>query len=348
MNSARFEAIASRYSGLHVALLGDFCLDRYFEIDPARQEVSIETGLPVHNIARTRCQPGGAGTILNNLVALGAGEIHPVGFCGEDGEGWELRRAMGALAGVKLDRFISTPERKTFTYSKPLVVSPPRPPVELSRLDTKNWTATPVSVERRLQESVREISLRADALIVLDQVELSDTGVVTRGVLAAVGESAAARPDLVAIADSRQGLAGFPPVIFKMNAAELARFSRREEERGPGPRDMEAIRALAADLARRNRRPVFVTLAERGMVGASPGGETAHVPALPVRGEIDIVGAGDAVTANLTMALAAGATLQEALEIASAAASVVIHMLGTTGTASVATIRERLEPLFDG
>jgi len=41
----------------------------------------------------------------------------------------------------------------------------------------------------------------------------------------------------------------------------------------------------------------------------------------------------------LPAALAAGATLREALEIASAAASIVIHQLGTTGTASVEQIR---------
>ena len=54
-------------------------------------------------------------------------------------------------------------------------------------------------------------------------------------------------------------------------------------------------------------QPVFVTLAERGIVGALPGRRPEHVPAHPVRGPIDIVGAGDAVTANLAAALAAGA-----------------------------------------
>ena len=62
--------------------------------------------------------------------------------------------------------------------------------------------------------------------------------------------------------------------------------------------------------------------------------------ALPVRGEIDIVGAGDAVTANVTTALASGATVREAIELANAAASVVIHQLGTTGTASVTQMRD--------
>jgi bifunctional ADP-heptose synthase (sugar kinase/adenylyltransferase) len=59
-----------------------------------------------------------------------------------------------------------------------------------------------------------------------------------------------------------------------------------------------------------------------------------------VRGEIDIVGAGDAVMADLAASLAAGATLPEALELSSAAANVVIHQVGTTGTASIPQLRQ--------
>ncbi len=51
------------------------------------------------------------------------------------------------------------------------------------------------------------------------------------------------------------------------------------------------------------------------------------------------MGAGDAVTANLTAALCAGASITEAMELAMLASSLVIHQLGTTGTASVAGIR---------
>jgi bifunctional ADP-heptose synthase (sugar kinase/adenylyltransferase) len=78
-----------------------------------------------------------------------------------------------------------------------------------------------------------------------------------------------------------------------------------------------------------------VTLAERGIVGAAADGNVEHVDALPLRGPIDIVGAGDTVTANLAAALSAGATLREAIELAVVASSIVIHQLGTTGTASV-------------
>ena len=341
MNRKRFSEIAARYRGLRVALVGDFCLDRYLEIDPARREVSIETGREVHNVVRVRSQPGGAGTILNNLAALGVGTIYPVGFCGEDGEGYELLRALRARAGVELGHFLQTPERRTFTYCKPLLVGADGPPVELNRLDSKNWTPTPPVIEGLLGAALRGLVTKGavDAVILLDQVDWPETGVVTRALLAVVRQIARERPELLMLADSRRGLGEFPPVTFKMNAAELARLMATEGASGAAEDfSLAAVQETAAALARRNGQRVFVTLAERGMVGAAADGSVAHVPALPVRGPIDIVGAGDAVTANLTAALAAGATVREALVVASCAASLVIHQLGTTGTATVAEI----------
>ena len=125
MTPQRFQEITGRYPALKIAIVGDFCLDRYLEIDPAKQEISIETNLPVHNVVRVRSQPGAAGTILNNIVALGAGTIFPVGFCGEDGEGFELQRALREKGScVSLAHFQSTPSRRTFTYCKPLLMRP--------------------------------------------------------------------------------------------------------------------------------------------------------------------------------------------------------------------------------
>ena len=337
LTPSRFRAIAAPYRSLKIALVGDFCLDRYLEIDPARGETSLETGLPVHNVVAARPQPGGAGTVLSNLCALGVGEIFPLGFCGEDGEGYELRRALERLPGVAKDGLLVTRERSTFTYCKPLVVSPGQPPRELNRLDTKNWTPTPTSVEDELIARLRRVAKSVDAIILLDQVDLPDTGVITTRLLEAVGEISAALPRLWILADSRRRLSKFPPVCFKMNRAELAQISSTH-----ATADIAALQTVAAELARRNQRHVFVTLSEEGIVGATPAGEMAHAPVPPLRGSIDIVGAGDCVTANLTCALAAGAQLSEALQIAMAASSIVIHQLGTTGTASPEQIGELL------
>ncbi|MGP0065072.1 MAG: bifunctional heptose 7-phosphate kinase/heptose 1-phosphate adenyltransferase [Isosphaeraceae bacterium] len=339
MNAERFLAITGRYPTLRIAVVGDFFLDRYLHIDPARDETSIETGLTVYNVVEVRGQPGAAGTILNNLVALGIREVHAVGFCGDDGEGYELRRALAARPGVNLSDFLTAPSRRTPVYCKPMVIEPGQPPRELNRLDSKNWSPTPDDLQRDLASRVLALANRVDALLLMDQVDLPDTGVVTHRVRDAARSALDKNPGLIVLADSRKGLHDFPPLGFKMNAAELARMT------GSSPAGLEAVRRQAAELTARTVRPVFVTMAEHGIVGASPGQGPEHVLALPIRGPIDIVGAGDSVTANLATALASGGDLREAMELAMAAASLVIHQLGTTGTASVPQIAELLEML---
>lgn len=335
MNAERFEVITGRYSRLCVAVVGDFCLDRYLEIDAARAETSIETGLPVYNVTHVRAQPGGAGTVLNNLIALGVGTIFPVGFAGEDGEGYELCRALAAKPGVRMDHFNQTPDRHTFTYCKPLILEPGKSPRELNRFDKKNWTPTPAVLSERLSAAVTSVANSVDAIVLMGQVDEPETGVLTARVLETLGTIAKEKPGKWILADNRHSLRGFPPVVFKMNAAELAALTQTNPSSA-----VADIAAVAAGLARQNGRPVFVTLAERGIVGALPDGQSDHVPSLSVRGEIDIVGAGDSVSANLTAALAAAATLREAMELANLAASIVVHQLGTTGSASVPQLRQ--------
>jgi rfaE bifunctional protein kinase chain/domain len=335
MTRNRFLEITSAYRNLRIGICGDFCLDRYLEIDATREEISIETGLPVHNVVNVRPQPGGAGTILNNLVALGVGTIYPLGFCGMDGEGYELTHALQACPGVRLDHFVQTPDRRTFTYCKPLMIKPGQAPVELNRLDTKNWSPTPAALQDELAQRVMSMCEDVDALIVLDQVDTAETGVVTTQTRAALGRFAQNRPHMPVLADSRRGLKDFPPMIFKMNASELGRLM-------DASLTGNQVMAAAQELARKIQHQVFITLSESGMLGASPEGAAHHVPSLPLRGPIDIVGAGDSVSANLVAALASGGDLREVMVLANAAASIVIHKLGTTGTASVAELGELL------
>ncbi len=330
MTPRRFKSITGRYPEMSIAIVGDYSLDRYLEIDPELAEISIETGLAVHNVTNVRSQAGSAGTIVNNLTTLGIGTIFPIGFCGEDGEGYELLRALRLLAGVDTQHFLQTKDRRTFTYCKPLVLESNRPPRELNRLDSKNWQPTPTAVQKRLVRALMTVAEHVDAIIIMDQVDIAQTGVVTPMLLEAVGQIAKKRNKPLIIGDSRRGLRDFPPILFKMNSAELGILSGTK----PSAR-LQTIERQAVDLARKNDRPVFVTMAERGILGATANGRTSHQEALPVNGEIDIVGAGDSVTANLAAALAANANIEESITLANAAASIVVHQLGTTGTASV-------------
>ncbi len=332
MSPARFDEITGRYASLRVAVLGDYCLDRYLEIDPSIHEISIETGLPVHHVIRVRAQAGGAGTVVNNLSALGLGEIHAIGFCGEDGEGYELRRALQATRGVQLGGFHTSPDVRTFTYCKPILVIPGAPPQELNRLDSRNWKPTAAGRAANARRNGRVPRAADGHILVMEQVDVAETGAVTTRVREALELATSVLPELPVIADSRRGLADFR-CFLKMNLAELALLVGR-----PAITPTEAG-AAAAQLARQKGKPVFVTMAERGIIGANAAGEIETVPSHPLRGPIDVVGAGDSVTANLGAALAAGATMREAMELAMAAASMVVHQLGTTGTARVEEMR---------
>jgi len=58
--------------------------------------------------------------------------------------------------------------------------------------------------------------------MLLGQVDVAETGVLTQPVLETVGVLARAKPPRWILADSRRGLSDFPARRFKMNAAELA------------------------------------------------------------------------------------------------------------------------------
>lgn len=79
------------------------------------------------------------------------------------------------------------------------------------------------------------------------------------------------------------------------------------------------------------------------MASHDPSGafRTAQVPAYPVAGPIDVVGAGDSTSAGIACALAGGATLEEAAAFGNLVASITIQQIGTTGTATLEQVRRR-------
>jgi len=337
MKPERYDEIKEKYAQLNLAVVGDFCLDRYLEINPNLKEKSIETGLPVNNVSNIRAQPGGAGTVAANLGKLGVGNIEAIGFCGDDGEGFELKRALKNISGINLSNFFCFEHRNTFTYCKPLVITGNKHR-ELSRLDTKNWTPTPCNLSHRLAHAVKSLHRNIDAVIVLEQTDKPETGVVTEAVRHELKALSIERENIPIIVDSRDSLQKYPPLIYKMNETELKSFANKDKDM-----DIKTIQVVISELAVQHGKPIFVTLGKRGIVSTDGYGKTIHIPAFQASESIDIVGAGDSVTANLAASLAAGATIYEASLIAMAAANYAIHQLGTTGSATPDDIRKKLE-----
>ncbi|HEV8130925.1 MAG TPA: PfkB family carbohydrate kinase [Acidobacteriota bacterium] len=327
MNLLRLRAILRSIQRQRILVIGDFFLDKYLIVDSSLKERSLETSRPAHQVVAVRRSPGGAGTVTSNLAALGA-ETHALGIAGEDGEGWDLLRGLQATR-VHTDLFIHVPGHLTGAYIKPMLRSR-RGERETERLDLRRRgpldRVTIRNITAHLHDSIKQV----DGVIAVDAVP-EDFGVIgpkVRNELARLGGK------FLILADSRRRIGLFRNVLIKPNLYEAARALRI---RKPPRASKSWIARASRSLYKRTGRPVFITAEVKGIF-VFDGKQLNHSPALAVGGKIDIVGAGDCVAATLCAAICAGATLQEAAEIGNIAASVVIHKLGTTGTASPAEI----------
>jgi bifunctional ADP-heptose synthase (sugar kinase/adenylyltransferase) len=333
LTDASLARILDRIPSLTIGVLGDLFLDRYLDIDAALTEPSLETGLDAYQVVRVRPSPGAAGTVINNLVALGVQSVRALSVIGDDGEGYELRRALDDLGTVDRRAVFFGPERRTPTYMKPMLKETGCPARELNRLDIKNHSPLSPHCEEAILRALEEAWAEVDALVVLDQVGLEGNGVITPRVVERLGDFGDSRPNKVILVDAREAIGRFRSVWLKPNQGECLRAVPS------GPRTAEAC---AHELACGTGRPVFCTCGERGiwLVDPRPEGDgEGLVAAYPVAGPIDIVGAGDSASAGIACALAAGLRPKEAGAFGNLVASITIQQIGTTGTARPDQIR---------
>src|SRR6266446_9207994 len=109
LTTTLIEKILASIPDRAIGVLGDLFLDRYLDLDAALTEPSIETGLDAYQVVRVRSYPGAAGTVINNLAALGVGRIVPISMIGDDGEGHELRQALRLLPAVDQMHIVAWP-----------------------------------------------------------------------------------------------------------------------------------------------------------------------------------------------------------------------------------------------
>jgi len=345
MDERRLDELLNRFPHLHVLVVGDFFLDKYLVIDRQLSEVSLETGLEAYQVVEVRCSPGAAGTVISNLRALGV-RVTALGVIGDDGEGYELRRGL-VERGVDIEPLIQRADLFTPTYTKPMVREPNGREHEIQRLDIKNRSSLPSDAEEQVIAHLRTLVPKVDAVVVADQVQerncLPDLlpGVITDRVRDEIGRLALRYPGKVFAADSRERIGLFRHVIIKPNRREAILAVQPDWK---GEFTLEMARECGAELFRRNQKPVFLTAGSQGILLFTAKGYR-HIPAVPVEGEIDIVGAGDSVMAGIVSGLGSGAEPEEAGLLGNIVASITIQQIGTTGTASPAQVRERFDYL---
>lgn len=334
ISNERLATILERFPRLTIGLVGDLFLDRYLDIEIGTSELSIETGLEAYQITRIRNFPGALGTVINNLAALGVGALVPVTLIGDDGHGFDLRRSLHGLP-VDTSFVISDDQRLTPTYTKPLRRAADGSCVEMNRLDIRVRGPLTDAATRRVCEGISEIWQRVDGLILLDQINEPNWGVINDTVRGHLRTLSGRDPEKLVLVDSRAHLGDFDFGSPKGNSREFARAIGKESEH-------EATAGESArQLATRNRATAFCTIGDRGILVARPAADIQCVPGVPVSGPIDIVGAGDSATSGIVASRLAGATDEEAAWIGNLVASITVQQIGVTGTARPIQVLER-------
>jgi rfaE bifunctional protein kinase chain/domain len=329
MDEQRLRSLTAQFPRARVLVVGDFFLDFYLDIDRGLSEVSLETGLEAFQVVQVRSSPGAAGTVTSNLRALDV-QVMALGVVGDDGMGYELLEGLRER-GVDVEPLIQVADRFTPTYTKPMLKGTDGHIHELNRLDIKNRQPLSAVIEAQIVARLRELVGQVDGIVVADQVQERNCGVITDRVRAELAELGAEHPEVVIATDSRVRIGEFRNVILKPNAREATR-AIYPDRIAQGP-DRATVEACGYALQKRTGQPVFVTLGADGALVFEQKGMT-HVPGIRVIGPIDVVGAGDSVMAGIVSSLSCGAIPTEAAFVGNLVASITIQQIGTTGTAT--------------
>ena len=328
MNEQTLERLLREIPSLRVVLLGDACVDVYWDADMRLSELSRETPQFPMPVVRERYSPGAGANVAANLAALGVRDLRFAGFTGKDWRG-QILRELFAERGIP-DRYLAASEEAvTPAYCKPILHGVSDVAYEAPRLDFVNREPASPALEDAVLERLEEALRDADLLVVCDQFR---NGCVSRRAMKRLPEISRRIPVLV---DSRDRLDEYRGVIVKPNELEAARTL------GLPPldaSDLPAVRKAAAALEARNGSPALITLGANGAVWCE-NGECVHVPAYRVEPPIDFVGAGDSFFAGFSVAHALGVPPEDRLSFACLVPAVTIRKLGTTGTATPEELR---------
>ena len=304
----RLVHLIQRMKTSRVVVVGDIMIDRYLFGDTER--LSPEAPVPVVTVRERQAKLGGAA----NVASMGASCLL-VGTVGDDGDGAAIRQE---LVVARLDgRHVVTVAGRP-TTSKTRIIARSQ---QIVRIDDEVDALLDGPDLARLIKAAREALADADALLLEDY----NKGALAPGLIAAVMEVA-----------RRRGI----PVVVDPKYRQFFEYAGATVFK-PNRRELESALGAAVDLQNRNAMPevltrlkvdnLLVTLGAEGMLLVTKDGKSLRIPSI-AREVYDVSGAGDTVTAWLGTALAAGASLAEAAQLANYAAGVEV---GKPGVATV-------------
>jgi D-beta-D-heptose 7-phosphate kinase/D-beta-D-heptose 1-phosphate adenosyltransferase len=318
-------AVESLFAGageISALVVGDLMLDEY--LWGKAERISPEAPVQVVDVKREELRLGGAGNVVNNLVALGC-KVTACSIIGDDENGQMLLEAFTSR-GVDASGIFVDPERKTSKKTRVVAANQ-----QIVRIDRETRGPISEASEVRLVDYICKSAEGCQVILVSDYLK----GVLTEAVLAAIVESG-----------RRAGI----PVVVDPKGTDYSRYkgvtvltpNRKEAEAATGiaiSDDDSLCNAARQLLDGASLHALLITRSEQGMSLFMGNGKTEHIPTV-AREVFDVTGAGDTVLAVLGLALAGGLPFSESARLANVAAGIAVGKVGTSTVAPAEIIAE--------
>lgn len=315
MNRTAVQQIISRFPSLRILVLGDFMLDHF--VMGRVDRISPEAPVPIVNVDTEQFHLGGAGNVVMNGKTLGA-QMIPLGAIGND---WAAERIRELFLEEQLSASgLLTSERPTTLKTRILAHQQ-----QVVRVDREQRTPISDELQNQLSNQFLEVIDSVDGIIISDYAK----GTLTPSLLAKILPEARKKDKLVCLDPKTRHFSSYTPVtVITPNQAEASSLLGY-----PIVSEEDLMEAAQRILKLIDCTALLITRGDKGMA-LFTNGEFTLVPT-KAREVYDVTGAGDTVVTSICLALAAGAEMIQAVELANAAAGIVVGKIGTaTVTAS--------------
>jgi rfaE bifunctional protein kinase chain/domain len=313
----RLRKIIDDFPNITITVLGDLVADEFIFGEISR--VSREAPVLILKHRERTLLPGGGANAANNLADLGV-NVLPVGIVGDDEAGKSLLRYFRhkkiPVSGVLKDKTFTT-----VTKTRILAGMTHTARQQVVRVDREPQESPNAHLTRELYLAARNYAHASDALLVSDY----GYGAATPAIVETL-RSKGKMGDVPIIVDSRYRMLQYTGVT-------AATPNEPEVEEALGIRIGENWDQLlsAGDeiISRMKLQSLVITRGRDGMVAFNHKHKPVDIPIFGSDQVADVTGAGDTVIAAFSAALAAGATTEEAAQVANYAGGIVVMKRGT-------------------
>ena len=305
LSGRRVEKLLAEFRKRRVLVVGDVMLDQFIYGAVAR--ISPEAPVPVVEVSREEWHPGGAANTARNISSLG-GRAVLIGRVGTDAAADQLRRLLRE-EDVESSGLLKVGDLPTTRKTRIIAQQQ-----QICRVDRERCAPLTAADVARIAGFVRS-QPKLDAIVVCDYGK----GFVTQACLDAIKRLAP-----IVTLDPK------PTRALRLDGLTAMTPNRQETLQLAGRPGSDSDWRAAGEALLKKWKPKMLlsTLGEQGMCLFQRGAKPVHIPTV-AREVFDVSGAGDTVIAAFTLALASGATPEEAAVISNYAAGVVVGKLGT-------------------